>query len=74
MGCLYVYMSASVPGVKGRGWMYVRTWEGECACTYMCVCMWRVSMCEHYCVGEGLCMYACVRVCVFVCMCASVRV
>ena len=44
--------------------------KGECACTYMCVCMWCVSMYEYYCVGEGLC----VCVCVCVCMCASVRV
>ena len=22
----------------------------------MCVCMWCVSMCEHYFVGEGLCV------------------
>ena len=44
MGCLYMYVCVSVPGVRGSGWMY------------MCVCMWCVSMCEHYCVCVCVCV------------------
>ena len=40
-----------------------------CACTYMCVCMWCVSMYEYYCVGEGLCVCMCAPVRVCVCLC-----